>query len=55
MDSKDDTKYGDGLSPPTNEITVAHHDRAVWETRETYGPAGKTHLLLIRDDKEYLS
>ncbi|KAF2237453.1 putative MFS monosaccharide transporter [Viridothelium virens] len=40
MDSRDDMKYGDENSSPTNEITVARHDRAVWETRETYGPAG---------------
>ncbi|KAI9666397.1 MAG: hypothetical protein M1821_004333 [Bathelium mastoideum] len=40
MDSNDDSKLHANVSSPTNEITIAHHDRAVWETRETYGPAG---------------
>ncbi|KAI9722624.1 MAG: hypothetical protein M1812_001555 [Candelaria pacifica] len=37
-DSKFETEE---IAPlPSDEITVAHHDRAVWDERETYGPPG---------------
>ena len=39
---KDSKPDPEGLvRSPSDEITVVHHDRAVWEERETYGPPGK--------------
>ncbi|KAI9810837.1 MAG: hypothetical protein M1827_006044 [Pycnora praestabilis] len=39
-----DTNY----APPVDEIAVVHNDRAVWEQRETYGPAGLKGLWASR-------
>ena len=29
------------LSPGKDEVAISHNDRAIWESREPYGPAGK--------------
>ena len=50
MDSKDDAKFQADASA-SNEITVVHNDRAVWETRETYGPAGELRHPCIDNDE----